>query len=810
MTRKLILATLTIGLFVAGGLALWLVNLKLPDFQALETRLVTESTKIYDRTGKIVLYNVEEGVRRKLIPAEEISKHLKNATVAIEDDEFYEHRGVKLGAMFRAFFVNLMAGEVKQGGSTITQQLIKNSLLTQDKKLTRKIKEIFLALKLEKVMSKEEILGWYLNEAPYGGHLYGAEEASQTFFGHSANELTLLEASYLAAIPKAPTYYSPYGSHVKELTARKELVLKRMFELGFIAKKDYDEVKGKTITFQPFAPAGIKAPHFVMWVLGQIEEKYGRQAIRTKGFSVTTTLDWGLQQLAEEAIDYYSAGNEKNFNAKNAGMVVADPKTGEVLAMVGSRDYFNQKDEGNFNVTLGHRQPGSAFKPFVYATAFDQGFTPETMLFDLPTQFDTNCDSNPARCYRPVNYDGKFRGPLSLRQALAQSINIPAIKVLHLAGIANSIETARKMGIGSLGSPGDYGLTLVLGGGEVSLLDLTGAYGVFANEGIKNPTRNILSIKDASGKILEETKPDARRVLPENTARLISSILSDDEARSPTFGKKSLLYFPSRDVAVKTGTTNDYKDAWIVGYTPNLVAGAWAGNNDNTSMERRVAGLIVAPLWNRFFAQALAKIPAEKFKTPEPPSTELPPVMRGFWQGGRSYFIDKISQKTATEFTPLNLQEERVVKEVHSILYWLNRQNDSQFKLWEEPIRNWVSAQGLVEETEAVIPQSFDDVHLPELSPQILIDQTLLTKVFTNTDRIIITPQIQAGRFPLTRVDFFLNNNFIGSKKAMPFSFTLELSELGELVKEVNDLKLVAYDSVENQGVATAQIIIKN
>ncbi|MEK7584910.1 MAG: PBP1A family penicillin-binding protein [Patescibacteria group bacterium] len=806
--RQYLLPALTAIFVIAGVTLFWAINLELPDFQSLNERLVTESTKIYDRTGKILLYNVDEGVRRSLVPPDEISKQLKNATVAIEDDQFYEHNGFKLSAILRALFVNLGSGTVtgKQGGSTITQQLIKNTLLTQDRKITRKIKEIFLALKLEKIMTKEEILGWYLNEVPYGGHLYGAEEASQAFFNHSARSLTLAEAAYLAAIPKAPTYYSPYGDHRQDLDARKDLVLKRMLELGFINQAEHDEAKAAKVVFQAFAPSGIKAPHFVMWVLGQLETKYGRESIRTKGFKVITTLDWEIQQLAEGAIDAYGDLNEKNFNAHNSGMVVMDPKTGGVLAMVGSRDYFNQEREGNFNITLAHRQPGSAFKPFVYATAFNKGFTPETMLFDVPTQFDVHCEVDPTRCYTPVNYDDRYRGPMSLREALAQSINIPSVKALYLAGIGDSIETARRMGIQSLGKANDYGLTLVLGGGEVSLLDLTGAYGAFANDGIKTKTQNILVVESSDGKKLEDNQPQEQRVLSENTARLISDILSDNKARTPTFGENSLLYFPGRDVAAKTGTTNNYRDTWIVGYTPNLVAGAWVGNNDNKPMERRVAGLIVAPLWNKFFTAAIKKVPAEKFVQPEPTSSELPPVLRGFWQGGQSYMIDKISGKLATEYTPKDLQEERVVKQVHSILYWLNRTNDQQFPLWEKSVLEWAALNGHLNESETIIPQALDDVHRPEFNP--IVSLKPFSSSFRSTDRILIETTAQASRFPLSHADFFFNNNFLGSKREAPFVYSLLVEDIKDLTRDANELKVIVYDSVGNQGTATIPISI--
>src|SRR3989344_2651182 len=380
MLKKFLKLVVALALLGAGIVIFWLFTLKLPDFKALDARLVAESTKIYDRTGKVLLYSVQERVRRQVIPLGDISRDVKNASVAIEDDQFYNHYGIQPGAILRAVFTNLRSGSYRQGGSTITQQVVKNSLLTNDKTISRKLKEWVLAVKLEQTMSKDEILGWYLNEIPYGGNVYGIEEAAQAFFDTSAKDLTLAEAAYLAAIPKAPTFYSPYGPNRAKLEERKNLVLERMRALNFITESEYAQAKTERVTFKLTADNSLRAPHFVMWVRSYLEEQYGVETIRNRGFRIITTLDWGLQQKAEAAIAHYAESNEKNFNAKNAGLVAIDPTTGQVLAMVGSRDYFDQKNDGNFNVTLAHRQPGSSFKPFVYATAFAKGYTPETML----------------------------------------------------------------------------------------------------------------------------------------------------------------------------------------------------------------------------------------------------------------------------------------------------------------------------------------------------------------------------------------------------------------------------------------------
>ena len=809
MLKKFLKIAIGLALLGAGMIIFWLFTLKIPDFKAFDARLVMESTKIYDRAGKVLLYSVQESVRRKIIPFGNISKDVKNASVAIEDDQFYQHRGIKPDAIIRAFFANLRSGSYDQGGSTITQQVVKNSLLTADKTIARKLKEWVLAVKLEQVMSKDEILGWYLNEIPYGGNIYGVEEAAQAFFDLSAKDLSLGQAAYLAAIPKAPTFYSPYGPNKAKLDERKNLVLERMRTLNFISERDYAKAEAETIIFRQTAEDNFRAPHFVMWVRSYLEEKYGAENIRNRGFKVITTLDWNLQQKAEAAIGHYAASNEKNFNAKNAGLVAIDPRTGQILALVGSRDYFDQKNDGNFNTTLAHRQPGSAFKPFVYATAFKKGYTPETMVFDLPTQFDTNCETDPTRCYTPVNYDDKYRGPLSLRSALAQSINIPAIKVLYLAGIADSIRTAKSMGIESLGDANQYGLTLVLGGGEVSPLDMTSAYGVFAAEGVRHPAEKILRVEDAGGVVLESFADRPQRVLEENVTRTISNILSDDVARAPTFGRGSPLYFPNYDVAVKTGTTNNYRDAWIIGYTPNLVAGAWVGNNDNSPMEKKVAGLIIAPLWHEFFAAAIANRPVERFTPPAPPPTNFLPVFRGYYDGGVSYYLDKISGLRATNNTPPDLRIEKVVRQVHSILYWLKRESDPQFSLWEKSVREWAATQGLVDETEAVIPTATDNVHIPEFTPRVVWAEAIDGRGYRVEDKINIGLRDLGSRFPLAQADYFLNDQFLGSVKQVPFAISFQLSDaMSTAPTNANELKVVVYDSVRNQTSLTANLSI--
>jgi len=730
---KSLIVFIIIAILVGGfGLFLWVKSLPIPDFTTFDERKVVQSTKIYDRTNKVLLYDVFQNIKRTVIPYEEIPRHIKNATVVIEDSNFYQHKGISVIGILRAFLVNLGAGEIKQGGSTITQQLIKKSLLTDERTFSRKIKELFLSLKMERAFEKEEILTFYLNEVPYGGSNYGIEAASQSFFGKAAKDLSLAESSYLAALPNAPTYYSPYGNNRDKLEDRKNFILIQMKEQGFIDEDEFENAKNENVLFLTPNEKGIRAPHFVMFIKSYLEEKYGKDMVEQGGLRVVTTLDAELQSEAEIMVKDYAKSNEEKFNAKNAGMIGMDPKTGQILVMVGSRDYFDKDYEGKFNVTLAKRQPGSAFKPFVYSTAFKKGFTPETAVFDLKTEFSASCnpDGTPKEgtekdeCYMPGNYDNIFRGPITFREALAQSINIPAVKVLYLSGIEESIQTAKDLGISTLTDSLRYGLTLVLGGGEVTLLEITGAYSVFANNGIKNPLTGILEIKDSKGQIIEKFSTQQTKVLEPNITQTINNILKDNDARTPAFGRNSWLHFPEREVAVKTGTTNNYRDAWVIGYTPNFALGLWVGNNDNTSMKKKVAGFIAAPLWNAFFKKVFEKLPKENFSTisttlgvnTETPSVvNLKPILRGYWQGGETYFIDKTTGKLATSSTPQEFREEKTLTQIHSILYWVDKNNplgekptepekDPQFNSWETSVRKWKEEQKIIEQKLEDIP----------------------------------------------------------------------------------------------------------
>lgn len=780
----IILITLTA--FCGGIVILWISTFKLPDLNAFEQRKVSESTKIYDRTGKVLLYSVQENIKRTVVPYEEISKNIKNASVAIEDAEFYEHYGIKPKSILRAILANIMSGKFSQGGSTITQQVIKNTFLTSEKTFTRKIKEWVLAIELERVMSKEKILETYLNEAPYGGNIYGIEEASQAYFAKPANDLTLTESAYLAALPQAPTFYSPYGNHKLDLINRKNLVLRKMIEKNFITKEEYDAAIKEQVDFRPKEERGIKAPHFVIFVKEYLAEKYGEKIVQENGYKVITTLNYDLQEKTQDLTKKFALENKKTFDAENAGVIIIDPQTGQLLTMVGSRDYFDTEIDGNFNVTLSHRQPGSAFKPIVYALAFKKGYLPETVVFDTKTQFSTNCaPSNlttdaSGKCYSPNDYDGKNRGPISLRNALAQSLNIPAVKILYLAGIQNSLNLAKDMGVESLAGANVYGLTLVLGGGEVSPLDLTSAYSVFANEGLRNPYQIILRIEDKNGKIIEEFKKHETMVLPRQVALTISSILSDNIARAPLFGSNSLMYFPGKDVAVKTGTTDDNKDAWSIGYTPNIVVGAWVGNNDNSPMDKKLSGQLVVPLWNAVMKEAMKTVPAKNFPSPDPIDTsDYKPILKGDIRGGTS--------------------------RIHSILYFINKSdplgpeprspgNDSQYDHWEYGVQKWLS-----ENSGSQIDRPNEGAVNPEKIEVAIVNpknsSTYKTGESINANLEFFSPH------PIVKAEYFLNGNSLGESTVSPFTFTFTVRS----AKKKNTLRVVLTDQDGKTGETEAQ-----
>jgi membrane peptidoglycan carboxypeptidase len=550
------------------------------------------------------------------------------------------------------------------------------------------------------------------------------------------------------------------------------MLLLKMKEHGFINEQEYGTALTEQVTFSKNDDNGIRAPHFVFFVREYLEEKYGTERVSEGGLTVVTTLDWKLQEQAEEIVKRNALKNEKVYNAENAALVAIDPKTGQILSMVGSRDYFDDKIDGKYNVAVAERQPGSSFKPFAYATAFAKGLRPETVVFDLPTQFSTNCAaddfSTSDTCYSPGNYDDTFRGPMSLRDALSQSVNIPAVKVLYIAGIKETLDTAKRLGITTLNRPlQQYGLPLVLGGGEVKLLDIVSAYGVFANNGTRHPATPILSIKDKEGDTVEEYTAQEEQALDSDVAKTINNVLSDNTARIPAFGANSALVISGRTVAAKTGTTNDYRDVWIIGYTPSIAVGAWAGNNNNTPMEKKVAGFIVAPLWNEFMQAALKDTVDEPFDPPSEKPDDVAPILKGVWQ---------------TE------------EGVHSILYWINKDaplgprpeypaRDGQFLLWEYPVQYWAQNGGVPAIPETSVAEVPSTPSTPSAPPFFITSPQQGARIPRNT---LMTVQV-SNPFGenLQKVSYSINGVFIGTSQGAPFSISFVPTTPGQTVIQV-------------------------
>jgi 1A family penicillin-binding protein len=757
------------SLFAAAVVLWW--SRDLPDPQNINSRQVAESTKIFDRTNTHLLYEIGD-VKRTYVGLDKISPHLAQATVAAEDDRFYTHHGIDLPGIIRGVIVKPLSGRRIQGGSTITQQLIKNSILTPERTIRRKVKEAVLALELEQRFNKDEILTMYLNEIPYGSQAYGAEAAAQTFFGQPAAELSLARATALAALPKAPTYYSPYGSHFEDLKRRQENILQRMVDLNLVTQAEADQAKQEELQFEPPSES-IQAPHFVFYIKEQLDAEYGERVVEQGGLVVTTTLDMRLQKIAEAALTEHRDAINK-LGASNAALVAVDPKTGDILAMAGSIDYFDEEIDGNVNVTIRHRSPGSSIKPFVYAAAWQKGYTPETILIDAATDFGQG--------YKPKNYSLEERGPVTMRVALANSLNIPAVKTLYLAGVKNATDLAQRMGMASLNDPGRYGLSLVLGGGEIRLLDETSAYGVFANDGLRLPHRGILKVADGRETLFDladnQGEATGEQTIPAELARLVTSVLSDNQARALSFGTRSYLQLGSRPVAAKTGTTQEFRDGWTLGYTPSVAAGVWVGNNDNTPMHKNAPGAnTAAPIWNAFMREALAGTPIEEFVAPPRRAArrgilrgEIPEV-KGKWdrEAGIIYAAD----------CPVALGQPTTFKEIHNILFYVRRdapggsppanaEADPQFSRWEEGVAAWRDRHNEENKDNPAEPHYVDSLPTPvcegtspENLPRVRISEPNATVI---TDSPVTVKAAVDSPKPIKEVRFLLDGEEIARR----------------------------------------------
>ena len=579
----------------------------------------SQSSGIYDRNG-VLLYSVYQNQNRSYVTINNIPKYLQQGTISIEDRTFYQNSGFSITGYLRAIRDIILLRGVS-GGSTLTQQLVKNVLLTSEQTLPRKIKELILSIQVDRKYSKDQILEMYLNDVPYGGTAVGVEAAAQTYFGKDVKDLDLAQCAFLAGLPQSPSTYSPFSGN-KYYLQRTQEVLSAMVRDGYITQKQADAAN-KEIADTTFSEnnTGIKAPHFVFYVKQQLINQFGEQVVENGGLRVKTTLDYNIEQQAEQIVKSEVAKDKNEFHLTNAAAMVTDPKTGQILAMVGSEDYFDTKNDGNFNAALSYRQPGSSLKPITYATAFTRGYTAATLLMDVATNFKAT-DSEPD--YIPVNYDGKYRGPIQVRFALANSINVPAVKMLAMVGIKNVMQNAYDMGIENWQpTPANLqsvGYSLVLGGRDVRLIDEMEAYGVFANGGEKMPLVSILEVDDSKGNVLYKyNSPQPQRIFSPEVSFLISHILLDNNARSAEFGLYSQLVVAGHpSVSVKTGTTNDIRDNWTIGYTPSYVVGVWVGNNDNSPMNKVASGITgAAPIWNKIISFVLKGKPDQPPQKPD-------------------------------------------------------------------------------------------------------------------------------------------------------------------------------------------------
>lgn len=573
------------------------------------------STKIFDRNNKL-LYDVYSGEKRTPVAITQIPQSLQQATVAIEDKNFYNNQGFDPLTPLRIIWNLIIKGRIV-GGSGLTQQLVKNVLLTPEQTPIRKLKEFILAIQIDRKYTKDQILQMYLNEAPYGGPVWGVATAAETYFGKSVTELSLAESVIIAGLPQAPSSYSPYNGNL--YIGRANDVLRRMREDGYINKSQETEAVNQIKQIKFATESGnIKAAHFVFYVKSLLEKKYGQKTVEQGGLKVITTLDLDLQRAAEQIIKE-EIDKVKYLNITNGAAVVLDPKTGQILAMVGSRGWADPDYDGKFNVTTASRQPGSSIKPIVYLAGLRKGFTASTLLMDTKTSFPGGDKPE----YVPENYDGKFRGPILMRDALGNSINVPAVKMLSMVGIRDTLQLAYSMGLSTLEPTKEnlsrLGLSMALGGGEVKLLDMAATYDSFANGGKKTEAVGILEVRDSNDKVLEKWQPvSLPQIIDPGEAFIISSILSDPNARLITFGSRSAINIADRAVAVKTGTTNDKRDNWTIGWTPAIMVGVWVGNNNNSAMKELSSGVSgAAPIWRRILLQAFTKVPNESFVKPD-------------------------------------------------------------------------------------------------------------------------------------------------------------------------------------------------
>ncbi|MBT4335524.1 hypothetical protein HN800_00940 [bacterium] len=796
---KLIIVFGILGIIFVIIMFVW-YSRDLPEPGQLMTRDVAQSTKIYDRTGDHLLYEIHGEQQRTIIPLSEIPEYAVWATLSLEDQQFYQHKGFSLWGMFRGMVINTLKGGRAQGGSTLTQQLVKNAILTNERRISRKIKELILSWQIEKKYSKEEILQMYFNEIPYGSTAYGIEAASYTYFGKNAKDITLGEAAILAALPQRPSYLSPNGSHVDELFGRQHYALNQMVDLGYITPEAAEIAKNEEIDFKQRIE-GVIAPHFVFYVKGLLSEKYGEKMVEQGGLKVISTLDYDLQLKAEEILQEQAAKNLENYDASNAALVSIDVKTGQILAMVGSKDFFDDEIDGQVNIVTSLRQPGSSFKPLVYTSSWEMGYVPETVVYDLVTTFPA--DPKP---YTPHNYDSEERGPVSLRKALAGSLNIPAVKMIYLAGISNVLDLSEKLGYTSLGDRSRFGLSLVLGGGEVKLLEHVNAYAAFAREGKFLNTSSILKLEDGNGKLMEEFEQvRATKVMEPNIANITSDVLSDNNARAYAFGENNYLTLGGVQVAAKTGTTNDYRDAWTIGYTTSIATGVWVGNNDNSEMKLGAAGgAIAAPIWQKFMTEINKEYPGSNFNEP---SYSIPnKSMLGGEASGIKVNIDSMSGLLASENTPNHLIIEKTFKQAHSILHYVNKNNplggalntpsdDPFYESWESEVVEWALENEVVNELP---PTEYDNIHKANDKPNVSFSSPNNNQNISDT---VVTLKANANsNRGVVKLEYYLDNTLINTIYSTPYTFNYSIPH--NILNGAHRFIVKAYDDLGNVGEA--------
>lgn len=815
LVKNLILGSIACGL--VGLLALFAgylwIKQTLPTPEDILNRDVAQSTKIFDRTGTHLLYEIAKNEKRTIVPFEQIPQNLINATITAEDRKFYSHNGINYLSIIRSMIENIKCGCKAQGASTLTQQMVRNVILTLDKTVTRKIKEILLSYAVEDKFTKEEILGLYLNQIGYGATNYGVQSASQAYFGKNIQDITLAEAATLAALPKQPSRYLKDGELLK---ARRDWILLSMEELGYAS---HDDVAAALAQETPVAAklSNITAPHFVLWVKDQLETLYTEREVETGGLNVITTLDYDKQSIAEAAVKAGVDAKGATFGFNNAGFLAIDPKTGQILAMVGSADYFNDEIQGQVNITERALQPGSSMKPLIYTAAWEKGYTPNTILWDVDTIFST--ETGP---YNPHNYDNGEHGYLTMRKALQGSLNIPAVKTMYLVGIDNALTFLERMGYSTLGDRSRFGLSLVLGGAEVTLVDHLRAYGTFANNGIQQQTTGILKVTDAAGSVLQEWKAEEHPgapVIDENLAATTSNVLSDNTARSYVFGTNSALQISGRPVAAKTGTTNDFNDAWTMGYTPSLAAGVWVGNTNGTQMYKNAEAIFVAaPIWKEFMQKALEGTPVENFPTPTIAATGK--SMLDGTIPTSTYTIDTSSGKLATAFTPERLRKTETCGEFHTILTYVtttdprgaapeNPTTDPNYQPWEDGVQAWITKHNAALKTGELpivackdVPTETDDVHTAQNIPTISF---ITPHANDNLSRTVTTTITASVRRSFSRVEYAIDGAIVHTG----YSMDSETFTLPSWVTSGNHtLTATIYDDADNNASTSVAVNI--